>query len=75
MRKCYATPSTTITQKYIGSFINYPIEISYATLNQYVDNIFIALHGRPGEDGTIQAILEQYNIPYNGSNVLVSKLI
>ena len=70
----YAIPSTTITQKYIGSFINYPIEISYATLNQYVDNIFIALHGRPGEDGTVQAILEQYNIPYNGSNVLVSKM-
>lgn len=35
---------------------------------------FIALHGRFGEDGTLQAILESMNIPYTGSGVLASQL-
>ncbi|VFP87989.1 D-alanine--D-alanine ligase [Candidatus Erwinia haradaeae] len=35
---------------------------------------FIALHGRGGEDGTIQAILEYLSIPYTGSGVLASSL-
>ncbi len=38
------------------------------------DRVFIALHGRGGEDGTIQAILEQAGIPYTGSRVLASAL-
>lgn len=35
---------------------------------------FIALHGRGGEDGTIQGLLEHLNIPYTGSGVLGSAL-
>lgn len=35
---------------------------------------FIALHGRGGEDGTIQGLLEHLNIPYTGSGVLASAL-
>lgn len=35
---------------------------------------FIALHGRFGEDGTLQAILESMNLPYTGSGVLASRL-
>jgi D-alanine-D-alanine ligase len=31
-----------------------------------IDMAFIALHGRFGEDGGIQAILEELNLPYNG---------
>lgn len=38
------------------------------------DRVFIALHGRGGEDGTIQAILGQAGIPYTGSDVLASAL-
>lgn len=38
------------------------------------DRVFIALHGRGGEDGTIQAILGQAGIPYTGSEVLASAL-
>ncbi|MGO3295339.1 MAG: D-alanine--D-alanine ligase, partial [Marinobacter sp.] len=33
------------------------------------DRVFIALHGRGGEDGTLQAILSQAGIPYTGSEV------
>jgi D-alanine-D-alanine ligase len=35
---------------------------------------FIALHGRYGEDGTIQGLLEILGIPYTGSGVLASAL-
>ncbi len=35
---------------------------------------FIALHGKGGEDGTMQALLEKMNIPYSGSRVLGSAL-
>jgi D-alanine-D-alanine ligase len=34
------------------------------------DRVFIALHGRHGEDGTVQGMLELLGIPYTGSGVL-----
>src|SRR4029077_10600721 len=36
--------------------------------------VFIALHGRFGEDGTVQGALETMRIPYTGSGVLGSAL-
>lgn len=39
-----------------------------------IDCAFIALHGRFGEDGQIQEILDKLNIPYTGSGVRASKL-
>jgi D-alanine-D-alanine ligase len=45
-----------------------------ALLKQKFDRVFIALHGRFGEDGTIQGILEWLGIPYTGSGVLASAL-
>ncbi len=41
---------------------------------QQFDRVFIALHGRFGEDGTMQGLLEQMNLPYTGSGVLASAL-
>lgn len=38
------------------------------------DRAFIALHGRYGEDGTIQGALELMGIPYTGSGVMASAL-
>jgi D-alanine-D-alanine ligase len=38
------------------------------------DRVFIALHGRGGEDGTLQGALELLGIPYTGSGVLASAL-
>jgi len=38
------------------------------------ERAFIALHGRFGEDGTMQAILEWLGLPYTGSGVLASAL-
>ncbi len=39
-----------------------------------VEVVFIALHGKYGEDGTIQGLLEFLDIPYTGSGVLASAL-
>jgi D-alanine-D-alanine ligase len=38
------------------------------------DRVFIALHGRYGEDGTIQGALELMDIPYTGSGVMASSV-
>lgn len=38
------------------------------------ERVFIALHGRGGEDGTLQGALELLDIPYTGSGVLASAL-
>lgn len=35
---------------------------------------FIALHGRGGEDGTLQAVLEFLQLPYTGSGVMASAI-
>jgi len=39
-----------------------------------IETAFIALHGRWGEDGTVQGVLEMLKIPYTGSGVLGSAL-
>ncbi len=38
------------------------------------DRVFIALHGRGGEDGTLQGALTLMNLPFTGSGVLASAL-
>jgi D-alanine-D-alanine ligase len=43
-------------------------------VKQRFARVFIALHGRFGEDGTLQGILEWLGIPYTGSGVLASAL-
>jgi D-alanine-D-alanine ligase len=45
-----------------------------ALIAERFDRVFIALHGRHGEDGTVQGALELLRIPYTGSGVLASAL-
>jgi D-alanine--D-alanine ligase len=66
--------AAVIIHRYAGRVKNQPQEISYKELANLVDSVFIALHGRPGEDGTLQAILEAHAIPYNGSGIAASRL-
>lgn len=42
--------------------------------NQGFDKVFIALHGRGGEDGTLQGLLEFLDLPYTGSGVMASAI-
>jgi D-alanine-D-alanine ligase len=52
-----------------------PKEKDFAALEkERFERVFIALHGRFGEDGTVQGILEWLGIPYTGSGVLASAL-
>ncbi|MGM8213994.1 D-alanine--D-alanine ligase family protein [Bacillaceae bacterium W0354] len=57
-----------------------PIDFSPVNLKAIIDQIsdcdivFIGLHGKQGEDGTVQGLLELLNIPYIGSGVLASSL-
>ena len=41
---------------------------------EHIDRAFIVLHGRGGEDGSMQGLLECLGIPYTGSGVLASAL-
>jgi len=45
-----------------------------ALIDERFERAFIALHGRFGEDGTLQGALEYLGLPYTGSGVLASAL-
>lgn len=45
-----------------------PLTTSVSELTKY-DRAFIVLHGRGGEDGQIQGVLEWLNVPYTGTGV------
>lgn len=63
-----------ITAKYVDQVIQDFKQTNYQELKELVDVVFIALHGRPGEDGAVQVALEKVNIPYNGSGIESSQL-
>jgi D-alanine-D-alanine ligase len=48
--------------------------IPYEALKARVDLVYLGLHGKYGEDGCIQGLLELLRIPYTGSGVLASAL-
>jgi D-alanine-D-alanine ligase len=54
--------------------INVGEDIVETLIREKIQCAFIALHGRFGEDGTIQGMLELMRIPYTGSGVLASAL-
>jgi len=63
------TQCKAITNRFTGNgAIFEPLRLSFEDLKTNCDAVFIALHGRPGEDGHIQQKLEALSIPYNGSN-------
>jgi D-alanine-D-alanine ligase len=47
---------------------------SAAPAERKIDRAFIILHGRGGEDGSMQGLLECLGIPYTGSGILASAL-
>jgi D-alanine-D-alanine ligase len=63
-----------ITSTYAGQPTAQPQRVSFAELADMVDEVFIALHGRPGEDGALQRELEKLGLPYNGSGVASSSI-
>lgn len=63
-----------ITTTYAGPALAAPRRISFAELTGLADEVFIALHGRPGEDGALQVELEKLGLPYNGSGIASSSI-
>lgn len=64
-----------ITKKYASADVIFaPEELTYDSLAKKVDGVFVALHGRPGEDGQIQIELEARDLPYNGSGIKSSSV-
>jgi D-alanine-D-alanine ligase len=59
----------------VDAFAFDPSERDLAELKREgVARVFVALHGRHGEDGTVQGALELLGIPYTGSGVLASAI-
>jgi D-alanine-D-alanine ligase len=64
-----------LTEKgYTACPIDVGQDIVETLIKKKIECAFIALHGRFGEDGTIQGMLELMRIPYTGSGVLASAL-
>lgn len=64
-----------ITERFSSaSSLGKPKKLTYQNLAEMADVVFIALHGRPGEDGSVQRELDRLGIPYNGSGPDSSKV-
>jgi len=64
-----------LTVKYSGTqTASKPQRITYEDLKDMADGVFIALHGRPGEDGAVQKKLQEMGLPYNGSDQRSSEI-
>jgi D-alanine-D-alanine ligase len=64
-----------LTEKgYMVTPIDVGDDIAEKLVKEKIECAFLALHGRFGEDGTIQGMLELMRIPYTGSGVLASAL-
>jgi D-alanine-D-alanine ligase len=59
---------------YDVALLDVDVEIAARLREARADVAFLALHGRWGEDGCIQGLLESMSIPYTGSGVLASAL-
>ncbi len=69
-----AIAASLTKQGLIVCSIDMDSDIALRLRSEKIDFCFIALHGRYGEDGFIQGLLEIMKIPYTGSGVLASAL-
>jgi UDP-N-acetylmuramate--alanine ligase len=64
-----------ITRRYADPDVVFePRQLAWKELPSVADGVFIALHGRPGEDGQVQAKLEPLGLYYNGSGIASSQI-
>ena len=74
IHEIFLPPFTKLHEQYKLNLIKEPVYIPFEKLPEIIDFAFIALHGRPGEDGDMQSLFEELNIPYNGSSPEVAKI-
>lgn len=63
-----------LSQGYDAFKLDFTGNIDDLTKHMPFDRAFLALHGRGGEDGTIQGVLDTLEIPYTGSGVMGSAI-
>jgi D-alanine-D-alanine ligase len=64
-----------LQRKGVNAFaIDVDKDLPQRLLSEQIDKVFIVLHGRGGEDGTLQGMLELMGLPYTGSGVLASAI-
>lgn len=68
----FAIKDIVITKK--GEWLENGIVRAPQQALEAVDKVFIALHGKYGEDGDVQRLLQTYKIPFSGSNALSSNI-
>ncbi len=74
LRTGKAIRKALVEKGYTACCIDVGRDIAERLAKEKIEVAFIALHGRYGEDGTIQGMLELMGIPYTGSGVLASAL-
>lgn len=73
LRSGRAVHDALLAQGLDSVFLDVNNDIDEIIRNSCIDVAFIALHGRFGEDGTVQKMLEEAGIPYTGSGVEASR--
>ncbi len=74
LRSGKAVLNALISLGYNAQAIDYNSTKITEIIDYHADLVFIALHGKNGEDGTVQGLLESLNITYTGSGVATSVL-
>lgn len=69
-----AVHQALLSQGFNAVAIDVGRDLAYVLKHEGIEAAFIALHGRYGEDGCVQGLLELMKIPYTGSGVLASAL-
>jgi D-alanine-D-alanine ligase len=69
-----AVQQALVAQGYNALAVDVGRDLPQVLLREGIEAAFIALHGRYGEDGCVQGLLELMQIPYTGSGVLASAL-
>jgi D-alanine-D-alanine ligase len=69
-----AVHQALVAQGYHAVAIDVGHNLAEVLKSEQIEAAFIALHGRYGEDGCVQGLLELLQIPYTGSGVLASAL-
>jgi len=69
-----AVHQALLAQGYHAVAIDAGRDLAAVLVREKIEAAFIALHGRYGEDGCVQGLLELLQVPYTGSGVLASAL-
>lgn len=74
LRSGKAVCQALISKGYNAVAIDVGRDVAEKIAKEKIDIAFLALHGKYGEDGAIQGLLEMAGIPYSGSGVLASAI-